>query len=124
MHVAMHSRKSVLGRRLSFLTAQDKRCHAPDTTRDTEAIAETEGQRHRPTHKDIKHGQTVLYAHLLAQHIELMVTRSPLAKKRSVNSLPLSVSNLVILIGQALCKAFKNALVLGRLVASNPARSF
>ncbi len=46
----------------------------------------------------------VLYAQLLAQLVELMVaTRSlPAGKQWSVNSLPLSVNSLLILIGQAL----------------------
>src|SRR6218665_1778378 len=43
--------------------------------------------------------------------------RSPLANSRSVNSLPLSVSNLLILIGQALCNAFMKACAPAALVA-------
>lgn len=108
MHIAMHSRKSVLGRRLFFLTAQDKRCYAPDTTRDTEAIAETEGQLHRPTHKDIKRGQTVLYAHLLAQHIELMVTT-----RLTLTAGKEAVSELLAVVGQQLGDLDRTGLVQG-----------
>ena len=39
-------------------------------------------------------------------------SRSRLANSRSVNSLPLSVRSLLILIGQALCRALRNARAL------------
>ena len=39
-------------------------------------------------------------------------SRSLLTNRRSMNSLPLSVSSLVILIGQALCSALRNACAL------------
>ena len=42
--------------------------------------------------------------------------RCRLANSLSVNSLPLSVSSLLILMGQALCNAFRNALALAALL--------
>src|SRR6218665_868806 len=42
--------------------------------------------------------------------------RSPLANSRSVNSLPLSVSNLLILIGQALCNVFRKDCALAAVL--------
>ena len=43
-------------------------------------------------------------------------SRSLLANRRSVNSLPLSVSSLVILIGQALCSALRKACALAAVL--------